>query len=214
MMRQANERQEDGTEGPDRERRPRAAAGVGTDGGDDHDQDRDLDQDLDQDLDEEREPVEDEIDELRDELSQLNDRHLRLAAEFDNYRKRTDRDREAMGARLQLALLSPLLDVVDDMERVATSDEGSSAAALLDGIRLVQKKFENVLGAAGLEPIDAEGAVFDPSEMEAMMTVPTDDPSQDDHVADVFQRGYRLGEVLVRPARVRVLKYDGPAEGS
>jgi molecular chaperone GrpE len=219
-MRQDKERQEDGAEGPDRQRRPRAAAGVGTDGGDDRDQerDRDRDQERDQDLDEktraERELVEEEVDELRDELSQLNDRHLRLAAEFDNYRKRTDRDREAMGARLQVALLSPLLDVVDDMERVATSGEGSSAAALLDGIRLVQKKFENVLGAVGLEPIEAEGAVFDPSEMEAMMTVPTDDPTLDDHVADVFQRGYRLGEVLVRPARVRVLKYDGPAGGS
>jgi molecular chaperone GrpE len=158
--------------------------------------------------------LEAELDEVREELQQVNDRHLRLAAEFDNYRKRTDRDREALGARLQLGLIAPLLEVVDDLERVGASGEDAGADAILDGIRLVEKKFHNVLRAAGVEPVEAEGAEFDPEVMEAMMTVRTADPTRDDRVADVFQRGYRLGDVLVRPARVRVLKYEGSAGGS
>lgn len=199
-MREETERQDEGAEASGRQAGARDATGVGTE----------PEEEREDETREELELVEDEVDALREELDGLNDRHLRLAAEFDNYRKRTDREREAMGARLQLALISPLLDVVDDMERVAASGEEASATALLDGIRLVEKKLHTVLGAAGLEPIDAEGAAFDPGVMEAMMTVPTDDPDLDDHVADVFQRGYRLGDVLVRPARVRVLKYEGP----
>lgn len=159
----------------------------------------------------ERPDVEVEVEELRAELDQLNDQHLRLAAEFDNYRKRIDRDRQTLVARLRADLVSSLLDVVDDLERVAQSGEGTTAAALIDGVRLVEKKFRNVLDAAGLEPIEADDRVFDPATMEAMMTVPTDDPAEDGRVADVFQRGYRVGDVLVRPARVRVLSYEGPA---
>lgn len=155
-----------------------------------------------------------EVDELRGEMDRLNDRHLRLAAEFDNYRKRMHRDRETLVARLQADLVSSLLDVIDDLERVAEGGENATAEAVIDGVRLVEKKFRTVLGAAGLEAIEAEGEPFDPSVMEAMATVPTDDPSEDDMVADVFQRGYRFGDVLARPARVRVFTYDGPAERS
>jgi molecular chaperone GrpE len=155
-----------------------------------------------------------EMDELRGELSQLNDRHLRLAADFDNYRKRIERDRHATVARMQVDLVASLLGVLDDLERVAENGATATAAAVVEGVRLVEKKFLAVLNSVGVEPIEAEGQVFDPSVMEAMATVSTDDPARDEHVADVFQRGYRMGEVLVRPARVRVLKYVGPAEGS
>jgi molecular chaperone GrpE len=155
-----------------------------------------------------------EVHELRAELSEFRDRHLRLAAEFDNYRKRNERDRHTLVTRLQVDLVASLLEVVDDLERVAESGEDASPAALIEGVHLVEKKFRAVLAAAGLEPIDAEGELFDPALMEAMMIVPTEDPAEDDRVADVFQRGYRFGDVLVRPARVRVLKYQGSAEGS
>lgn len=158
--------------------------------------------------------VEAELEELRGELDRLNDRHLRLAAEFDNYRKRNERDRESLATRLQVDLVSSLLDVVDDLERVAASDEDASAAAVLEGVGLVERKFRSVLGAAGLEAVDAEGAPFDPEFMEAMATVPTEDASADGRVADVFQRGYRFGDVLVRPARVRVFLYEAPDAGS
>jgi molecular chaperone GrpE len=160
------------------------------------------------------EAVESEVEELRDELTELRDRHLRLAAEFDNYRKRNERDRQTLVTRLQVDLVASLLDVIDDLERVAESGADTTPDGVIEGIQLVEKKFRSVLRAAGLEAIDAEGELFDPAVMEAMMVVPTDDPSQDDCVADVFQRGYRFGDVLVRPARVKVLKYEGAAEGS
>jgi molecular chaperone GrpE len=155
-----------------------------------------------------------EIAELRDELGRVNERHLRLAAEFDNYRKRIERDRQTLVARLQVDLVSSLLEVVDDLERVAETGETATAAAVVDGIRLVERKFLTILAAAGLEPIDAEGELFDPAVMEAVATAPTEDPDEDHLVADVFQRGYRFGEVLVRPARVRVLSYAPPSGGS
>jgi molecular chaperone GrpE len=155
-----------------------------------------------------------ELEDLRDEVARFNERHLRLAAEFDNYRKRIERDRQTLAARLQVDLVASLLDVVDDLERVAETGATGTAAAVVEGVRLVEKKFLTVLAGAGLEPIAAEGEVFDPAVMEAVATVATDDPAQDHRVADVFQRGYRLGEILVRPARVRVLSYEGAAEGS
>jgi molecular chaperone GrpE len=162
----------------------------------------------------EEDGVEAEMVELRTELAELRDRHLRLAAEFDNYRKRNERDRLTLVTRLQVDLVASLLEVIDDLERVADSGADTTPDAVIEGIHLVEKKFRSVLQSAGLEAIDAEGELFDPAVMEAMMVVPTDDPSQDDCVADVFQRGYRFGDVLVRPARVRVLKYEGAAEGS
>jgi molecular chaperone GrpE len=154
-----------------------------------------------------------EVDELRDELQTLNDQHLRLAAEFDNYRKRNERDRQMLATRLQKDLVARLLDVLDDLQRVAHSSPETDTDGLLEGVELVEKKFVSILESAGLEPIDAEGQRFDPEIMEALMMVPTDDPAKDDHVADVFQRGYRFRETLVRPARVRVWQHDGSGAG-
>lgn len=152
--------------------------------------------------------------ELKGELDDLNDRHLRLAAEFDNYRKRNERDRDTLAARLQVDLVRPLLEILDDLERVSESgsaDQGGGAESVAEGVRLVERKFRSVLEAAGLEALDVAGQPFDPAVMEALMTVPTDDPERDDHVADVFQKGYRFRNVLIRPARVRVLKFDEAA---
>lgn len=152
-----------------------------------------------------------EAEELRAELDSLNDRHLRLAAEFDNYRKRNERDRQSLASRLQVDLVRSLLDVLDDLERVIASGADGDADSVTEGVRLVERKFRAVLESAGLEALDAEGKAFDPSVMEALMAVPTADPEEDDQVADVFQKGYRFGGTLVRPARVRVLKYDEAA---
>jgi molecular chaperone GrpE (heat shock protein) len=154
-----------------------------------------------------------EIEELRDELDALNDRHLRLAAEFDNYRKRNERDRQTLATRLQVDLISSFLEVLDDLERVADVEPGSTVDSVVEGVHLVERKFLSVLRAAGIEPVETEDAPFDPTVMEAMMMVPTDDPSRDGRVADEFQRGYRVGDVLVRPARVRVLEYREPEGG-
>jgi molecular chaperone GrpE len=155
-------------------------------------------------------PVVTEVGELRAELEALNDRHLRLAAEFDNYRKRNERERQTLAVRLQSDLVASLLDVLDDLRRVE-GETSATSEALLEGVRLVEKKFGSILESAGLEPIETEGKPFDPAVMEALMTVPTEDPAQDGVVADVLQPGYLFRDVLLRPARVRVLQYQDPA---
>ncbi len=152
--------------------------------------------------------IESELDNLRQDLAKTNDRYLRLAAEFDNYRKRVDRERAEVYTRAQSDLARRLVEVVDDLERVAHYDESMSAKALLEGVQLVKKKLVQVLESFGLEAIEAEGAVFDPATMEAIATVEAEHPEEDEVVADVFQRGYRFKGQLLRPARVRVKKFE------
>lgn len=154
-----------------------------------------------------------ELSRLQAELGSLNERHLRLAAEFDNYRKRIGREREELRTRAQADLVKRLLEVLDDLQRVAEYDEqAASVSALLEGVRLVEKKFRHVLESDGLEPIQAQGEFFNPTTMEAIMTVPAEHPEEDEVVADVFQKGYRFHDVLIRPARVRVKKYEDADE--
>lgn len=149
------------------------------------------------------------LEEVRAELHALNDRHLRLAAEFDNYRKRSDRERQEQRTRSQADLVRKLLDVLDDLQRVAEVDAGSTTTeALHEGVALVEKKFRRALESAGLEPIDPTGEFFNPESMEALMTVPAEHPEEDEVVAAVLQKGYRFGNVLIRPARVQVKKYE------
>jgi molecular chaperone GrpE len=143
-----------------------------------------------------------------DELSALRDRHLRLAAEFDNYRKRVDRERADNIARAQAQVLERLLEPLDDLMRIADFDPATTpSGALHEGAEMVEKKFMRAMEAVGVEPIDAEGKPFDPTIHEALTTVPTDDPEEDNTVAQVYQRGYRLKGVLLRPARVVVRKH-------
>lgn len=153
---------------------------------------------------------EDRVTELRGELDALNDRHLRLAAEFDNYRKRNQRERQALASRLQADLIRSVLEVLDDLHRVSEgSADDLKAEAVLEGVRLVEKKFMTVLEGVGVTAVEVEDVPFDPEVMEALGTVATDEPEKDGRVADVFQRGYRLGDVLIRPARVRVYQEEG-----
>jgi len=145
---------------------------------------------------------------LQQDLESLNERHLRLAAEFDNYRKRIERERTELYARAQADLVKRMLDALDDIQRVSEVDlAATTTEALLEGIVLVEKKLRHVLASAGLEPIEVEGEFFNPATMEALMTVEAAHPEEDDIVADVFQKGYRFKDQLIRPARVRVKKY-------
>ena len=151
--------------------------------------------------------VNEELETLRRERQEATDRHLRLAAEFDNYRKRSERERTELWPRAQGELAGRLLDIMDDLERVAHHSENATAQTLLEGVQLVEKKLRTVLSAAGLEPIDAENAQFDPNSMDAVAMVPAESPEDDDVVSDVFQKGYRFKGQLLRPARVRVKKH-------
>ncbi len=143
--------------------------------------------------------------ELRAELAELQDRHLRLAAEFDNFRKRNARERTELRARAQAEIVSLMLEALDDLGRVAHLDpEQTSARDVVDGVEMVERKLMRQLGSAGLERVGVVGEPFDPNVHEAIGTVPTDDQAADHTVAAVFQPGYRFAEQLVRPARVQV----------
>ena len=142
-----------------------------------------------------------------DELQAMKEKYLRLAAEYDNFRKRTDRERLESRDRAQGQLVEKLLEPLDDLQRVALSDAGPvSLEALLEGVRMVERKLTRVLEAAGLEPLDARGQPFDPEIHEALMMTPTDAAEEDDTVGEVFQPGYRFRGLLLRPARVQVRK--------
>ncbi|MDP9347662.1 MAG: nucleotide exchange factor GrpE [Gemmatimonadota bacterium] len=149
-------------------------------------------------------------DDLARELAELRDRHLRLAAEYDNYRRRAERERVENRDRAQAEVVKRFLDVLDDLQRVAHfTPETASAQALLEGAQMVERKFLRALEAAGLEPIQAEGQPFNPEFHEALTTVPTQSREDDHTVADVYQQGYTFRGTLLRPARVRVKSYEG-----
>jgi molecular chaperone GrpE len=146
---------------------------------------------------------------VEQELEAARDRHLRLAAEYDNFRKRTERERTESWSRAQAQLVSRLLDALDDLQRVGGLDvENTSAAAVVEGVQLVERKLHRALEGAGLERIDGEGDPFDPEIHEALVSTPTAEREMDDTVAEVFQPGYLFKGVLLRPARVRVQKYE------
>ena len=148
-----------------------------------------------------------EAEELRAERDRIRDRHLRLAADFDNYRKRTEDRLRQRWDRAQADLVSRLLDPLDDLLRVTALEPGNaSVEAIVEGVDLVERKFFRVLEEAGVEVVDPEGEAFDPNTMEAMMRVPAGSDDEDDMVERVFQRGYTFRGQLVRPARVSVFK--------
>ena len=140
----------------------------------------------------------------------LRERLMRLAAEFDNYRKRVERERSESFVRAQAQLAERLLEPLGDLQRIADFDPSTTpATALHEGAEMVEKKFLRALEAAGLEEIEADGKPFDPTQHEALTTVPAESEAEDDTVAQVYQKGYRFKGVLLRPARVVVKKFNG-----
>ena len=142
------------------------------------------------------------------ELQSTRERLLRLAAEFENYRKRVERERTEAWVRAQGQLAERLLEPLDDLQRIADFDPATtSAVALHEGAEMVEKKFLRALEAAGLEEIDAAGKPFDPTQHEALTTAPAESEEEDDTVAMVYRKGYRFKGVLLRPAQVVVKKH-------
>jgi molecular chaperone GrpE len=142
---------------------------------------------------------------LSEELEELNDRHLRLVAEFNNYRRRSEQERLAAWTRAQADLVGKFIEVLDDLHRVAELDlSNATVEGIMEGIDLVERKFVRIVQDAGVEMLDPAGAAFDPELMEAVMRVPAETEEQVDTVAQVFQKGYSLKGILVRPARVSV----------
>jgi molecular chaperone GrpE len=141
---------------------------------------------------------------LEEDLAELKDRHLRLAAEFDNFRKRSSRERAELSDRAQASFVAKLLDVLDDLDRLVASDRATPLAALREGLSAVDRKLWKELEDAGVERIDPVGSAFDPALHEAVSTTPAPDRSKEQVVSATFQPGYRFKGTLVRPARVQV----------
>jgi molecular chaperone GrpE len=158
------------------------------------------------------EPATSAIKRLEEELAEVQDRHVRLAAEFDNYRKRSLRERTELGDRAQATMVGKLVDALDDLHRAVSSDPATTPVdALRVAINAVDQKVWKELQASGLERIDPVGAPFDPTTQEAVGVVPAPSPDLDQTVAATFQIGYRFKGVLVRPARVQVYSGQGIA---
>jgi len=152
--------------------------------------------------------------EIEQELEALQDRFLRLQAEFDNYRKREARERLAAWARAKSDLAQKLLGVLDDLQRVAHLDPGKTgAAAIIDGVSLVERKLADTLRREGLARIGEVGEPFDPHRHEAISILPAASPDQDGTVAAVAVPGYEFGSQLLRPAQVQVYEHR-PADPS
>ena len=150
------------------------------------------------------EPAPEAIRRLEGEVAEARDRYLRLAAEFDNYRKRIGRERVELSDRAQAAFVIRLLDVLDDLDRIVDDARNTPPDALREALALVDRKLRKELEAAGVERIDPVGRTFDPSEHEAVSTVPAPEAAKDHVVSATFQTGYRFKGQLVRPARVQV----------
>ena len=142
-----------------------------------------------------------QIDELAAERDELVDRLQRLQAEFENYRKRAARDQQALVARAHERLVKELLPVLDDLGRALEAAEQHEEAALEDGVRLVHRQLVDVLAKEGLNEIETDGA-FDPHVHEALLSQPSDEETGT--VLEVLQKGYRLGDHVLRPARVTI----------
>ena len=157
--------------------------------------------------------VSEELLEELEELEEIRDRHLRLAAEYENYRKRTRREMGEARERAQAQLAGRLLDALDDLDRfVESTDEEVDAASLREGVEMVRRKLWKELSDAGLERMDAEGERFDPEVHDALLTTPVDDPEEDGLVSRVLITGYLFGDRVLRPARVEVKRYAGEAD--
>ncbi len=144
------------------------------------------------------------------DLAGERDRYLRLAAEYDNYRKRSAKERQDAGARAQADLVREMVEALDDVARFAHIDPATTdASTVVQGVDMVEKKLLKALGAAGLEIINPVGDTFNPALHEAVATEPTS-AQEDDHVVSrVYQPGYLFKSQLLRPARVVVKQWNG-----
>jgi molecular chaperone GrpE len=145
------------------------------------------------------------VEALKTERAALQDRLLRTAAEFDNYRKRIDRERREQSESAAASLLAEILPVVDNLERALLAPSGPEGAGLRAGVELILRQLLDMLRKRGVTPIEALGADFDPRFHQAV-SQETSEAHRDGEVMDEMQRGYMLGDRLLRPAMVKVAK--------
>jgi molecular chaperone GrpE len=146
-----------------------------------------------------------EVAALKRERDEIYDRLLRKSAEFENYRKRVERERREQADQAVTDLLEQLLLVVDDFERALTVEAGDEAAPYRKGVELIHAKLQDLLRKQGVRPIDALGADFDPNVHQAVVHETSPDHREGEVIGEL-RRGYMLGDRLLRPAMVKVAK--------
>lgn len=145
------------------------------------------------------------IETLTRERDDNYDRLLRKTAEFDNYRKRVERERREHADRAVVGLLEELLLVVDDFDLALTVDPGEGGAAYRKGIELIHAKLHDMLRKQGVRPIEAVGADFDPNVHQAVVHEPSEGHRENEVIAEL-RKGYTLNDRLLRPSMVKVAK--------
>jgi molecular chaperone GrpE len=143
--------------------------------------------------------------ELRREKDALQDRLLRLAAEFDNYRKRVDRDRRDHADAAVASAVEDLLAIVDNLERALEAPAGSDADSYRQGVELIHRQMLDLLRRRGVTPVESVGTDFNPELHQAVAHEVSPD-HREGEVIEEFRRGYKLGDRLLRPAMVKVAK--------
>ena len=147
---------------------------------------------------------------VRRALDEQRDRYLRLAAEYDNYRKRSIKERNEAGGRAQADVVRLFVDAIDDLARFAHVDPSTvDSTTVVQGVELVEKKLLKALTGIGLQIVNPVDQPFDPAAHEAVMTEPALAEEDDHLVARVFQVGYIFNGQLLRPARVVVKQWNG-----
>ena len=146
-----------------------------------------------------------QIDQLRQERDENLERLLRVTAEFDNYRKRTERERREAWDRAAAAILEELLPIVDDFERALETDAGAAASAYREGVAIIHRQLMDFLARRGVKAIEAVGQDFDPRVHQAVTHEPAPG-HRDGEVLEELRRGYMLGDRLLRPSMVKVAK--------
>ena len=143
----------------------------------------------------------DEIQKLKEELEIKQDLLLRTAAEFDNFKKRTEREKLTVAEFAKAGLIKQLLPILDNIDRAALSEKGSED--YIKGIEMIVKQFEGAAGNLGIEEIAKVGDTFNPELHEAEMHI-EDESVAENTITQVLQKGYKIGSTVIRPAMVQV----------
>ena len=151
-----------------------------------------------------------EIERLKAELKDKQDKYIRLQADFDNFRKRTAREKTELAATIEQAFLKDLLPLLDNLSRAtdaAETGEESNVETLKKGIEMINQETVAVMGKHGLEPIDTEGQIFDPNFHQAVARI-ADPEKEEGTIAAELQRGYIARGRVIRPSMVQVVSNE------
>jgi molecular chaperone GrpE len=147
----------------------------------------------------------DKVKEMEQKNQELNDKYLRLYSEFDNYRRRTVKEKSDIIKTAGEDIFKALLPVIDDFERAMKANEKiEDIAAIKEGVQLIYNKLKNTVQQKGLTPFESIGSAFDADTMEAITHIPAADESQKGKVIDEVEKGYKLGDKVIRYAKVVV----------